>query len=101
MRVEQRENSLGKSDVWQILVGAFRSVLNGIGQELQLIDQMRKEWLIDLGEFQFPLREMTHHLLHNIRRNRQCPSIYEIHDFCHAPDSSPRKSKSKSQITWL
>jgi hypothetical protein len=63
--VQERENGLGESGVGKVLVSAFGGVLDGIGEELELIHEMGKERLVDLSEFQFPLRQMPKDFFHD------------------------------------
>ena len=62
---------------------AFDGVFNGVGQKFQLIDQMRKFRRVDLGEFQFPLRQMVKNFFSHRRRDARRAVVDEFCDFGH------------------
>src|ERR1043166_1640459 len=58
VRVGEREKRLRKSIVGEFLVSALGSVFDRVGQEFQLVDQVREFWRVDLSEFHLPKRQM-------------------------------------------
>src|SRR4051812_35203408 len=97
MRVEQCKHGLSECRVGKGFIGSFRHVLYRIRQELKLVNQVREQWLVNLSEFELPLRQMPQNLVHNRGSDGQRAAIYEIHNFRHAPESSCRFPQGKEK----
>ena len=67
MGVSQRKNSLSDRIEGKLFISAFREIFDSVREKLQLIYQMRKSGSVDLGEFDFPERQLPQHVFHHSR----------------------------------
>src|SRR5258708_9457003 len=98
MRIDQRENSLGKGHIGQLFVGPFSGVFDGVRQKLELIHEVRKQRLVYLGKFQFPLRQVPENFFDNSRRNRRRPAIDKFNNLSHGALSAYLQIKKREII---
>jgi len=95
--VNEGEDGLGEGFVGQVLVGAVGAVFDDIGQEFELVNEVREQGFINLGELQFPLRQMPEHLFDNGWSYAGRPAIYEFRNFRHGRHCRTGWQKRKSE----
>jgi len=81
--VQEREGGLGDGVEWQFFVNTFHAVFYGVGQKIQLASQMREKRLINLREFQFPLRKRANDFVGDGGRDRCRAAVQKISNLCH------------------
>jgi len=96
--INQRKSSLSEGSVGQIFVSTLRRILYRIGEELELVNQMRKKRLINLRKLKFPLRQMPKQFVHNGWSYRGRPAIDEINYFRHGADCSEKLVNGKEKL---
>ena len=83
VRIKQREHRLRDGGVGQVLVGAFDRVLDRVGQEFELVHQVRKFRRVDLGELEFPLRQLAQDFFGDGGRDAGGAAVDELCNFRH------------------
>ena len=83
VRVKQGEHRLRDGGVGQILVGAFHRVLDRVGEKFKLVHEMRKFRRVDLGEFEFPLRQLAQDFFRDGGRDAGRAAVDEFCNFRH------------------
>src|ERR1035437_1012100 len=81
--IDEREDRLRDGDKRQFLVSAFDHVLDGVGEKFELVHEVRKFRRVNLGEPQFPLRQLAQDFQRDGGRNVGGTVIYEFGDFGH------------------
>ena len=83
VRVDQGKRRAGHGQVRQIVFGAFGEILDHIGQEFQLLDQVRIFGRIDLCEFHFQERKLLVNSPQNLRRDLRRAVMNEFYNLGH------------------
>lgn len=81
--VHEGEDAGGKGGVGEILVGTLGDVLDDIGEEFELIDEVGEERGVDLGELDFPEGQIAQDLFEGGRGDLGSPVVHISGDFRH------------------
>ena len=99
LRVEQGEGGLGHGVKRKLFVSSFYAILYGVCQEIELAAEMGEKRLVNLGEFQLPLRQGSDDFIRDGWRDGGGATVQKFDNLRHA-GNLPKTPKEAKTILW-
>ena len=99
--IDNGEGGGGGGGVGNVLVGAFGEVLDDVGEEFELLDEMGKLRGVDLGELGLQHGQAVEKIMHDLRGDPRGPALGESGNFSHVPRVTESSADGKRTQRWI